>query len=91
MPEASRRTFLAAAGAGAALASTAGLAASAEAAPSDHPSDSTHDSPGAADATPLVAFLRGSTAGELTLLSGEQERVVHDPELVRRLRRASGR
>jgi len=41
------------------------------------------------DATPLVAHISDPATGELTLLVGEDEIVVHDPDLVGRITRAA--
>jgi hypothetical protein len=85
MTTASRRTFLAATGTGAAA------AAALTAAPT------THASP--PDATPevrgrephLVAYIQDASTGQVTLLTGEDEVVVHDPALVRLLTQAARR
>jgi hypothetical protein len=36
-------------------------------------------------AGPLVAYVRNAATGEVTILHGTREIVVHDPELVKRL------
>lgn len=76
MGDHSRRGFLALAGAGAA---TVGLTAVVPGA-------------GAAPATgvgPLVAYVKDSRSGEVAVMIGEREVIVHDRELVARLARAA--
>ena len=46
----------------------------------------THD--GTAEG-PLVAYVRDARRGELTVMAGGKEVAVHDPDLVRRIVRAS--
>ena len=80
MSHATRRTFLAAAGTGAAATAAVVAAPPAFAAPAG-------DS--AATATePLVAFVHDPAAGRLTIMWGEDEVTITDIALVRRLARA---
>jgi Rieske Fe-S protein len=80
---ASRRNFLALAGAGAAAAGTAALlpTASADAATPKGPAH-----PG-----PLVAYVRDTASGEISVNVGEREVVVHDRDLAQRIARIAGR
>jgi hypothetical protein len=84
MSDASRRTFLAAAGTVAAAAATVAVAPRADAAPA-------HTDDGAPGSGPLVAYIEDASSGSISLMVGESEVVVHDPDLVRRLSRAAGR
>jgi hypothetical protein len=81
MSKSSRRKFLIMSGAGAAAAGVAvaipGHAATAK--PVSTP----------ADAAPLVAHISDPSSGEVTLLVGEHEVVVHDADLVGRITRAA--
>jgi hypothetical protein len=84
MPDATRRGFLIMAGAGAAA---AGVAAIAPAAGQATPTITRLG--GAAPASsPLVAYVRDARKGDVSVMVGEREVVVHDPELVARLTRA---
>jgi len=84
MSNTSRRIFLAAAGSSAAAAAAVAAAPGALAAPSDHrPDDSTPDG------EPLVAYIDDVTTGRVSILFGEDEVVVQDADLVRRLTRAA--
>ena len=47
----------------------------------------THSTPSGHE--PLVAYVRDASAGEITLLVGTREIVVHDPKLVMRLVQAA--
>jgi Ubiquitinol-cytochrome C reductase Fe-S subunit TAT signal len=76
----SRRNFLVCAGAGAAAVGAAVFAPEAAAAPVRAP---------AGASGPLVAYVTDMRAGELTLMVGEREIVVHDPDLAARLARAA--
>ncbi|TDO35159.1 hypothetical protein EV643_12445 [Kribbella sp. VKM Ac-2527] len=76
MNNATRRGFLAMAGAGAAIAATPGAVA--------QPVARAHASSG-----PLVAYARDVSSSELSIMVGEQEVVVHDPDLVARLVQAA--
>jgi anti-sigma-K factor RskA len=78
---ASRRTFLALTGVAATAAASAPLAAGAALA--------TGAAAGSARARPagdpLVAYVADASSGQVALMVGEREVVVHDPELVQRL------
>ena len=79
MSESSRRKFLAVTGASAAagtVALTAGRAAAARR------SDSARES--------VVAYVRNHQSGELRLMVGEREVIVHDRDLVTRILNAAG-
>jgi hypothetical protein len=81
MNNATRRGFLAMAGAGAAVVATPGAVA--------QPAARSHASSG-----PLVAYASDVGSSELSIMVGEHEVVVHDPDLVARLvhaARLSGR
>jgi hypothetical protein len=84
----SRRIFLAGAGAatvlGAAAVTVAGAGA-ADAAPRTEAAASSGASVTSGDA--VVAYLRDPAGGEVRVLSGEREVVVHDPELARAMTR----
>jgi len=83
MSTASRRNFLIMSGAGAAAVGVAvAVPAVANAATGERVTTPE-------DATPLVAHISDPTTGELTLLVGEDEIVVHDPDLVGRITRAA--
>jgi anti-sigma-K factor RskA len=77
MSQTSRRSFLAAAGAGTAATAVAGPAAGV--------SPATFRG-----AEPLVAHVRDPATGTVVLYVGDREVVVHDHDLVRRLNRAAG-
>ncbi|HEX4018240.1 MAG TPA: hypothetical protein VHX15_16005 [Frankiaceae bacterium] len=85
MSDSTRRTFLVATGAGAAALSVSALAPAAQAA------TTTKNAKGGSPASdePLVAYVSNASKGELTLLVGEREVLVHDRELVARLARAA--
>jgi 3-hydroxyisobutyrate dehydrogenase-like beta-hydroxyacid dehydrogenase len=84
MNSSSRRRFLGVAGAGAAVvgltAAAPGVAFASPTARSRHSADE-----------PVVAYVGDAGSGELTLLVGEREVVVHDRDLVNRLLNAAGR
>jgi hypothetical protein len=80
MSEPTRRGFLTIAGAGAAAAGLAGVAPAATAAPVRAP---------AGASGPLVVYVTDMQRGELTLMVGEREVVVHDRDLTGRLARAA--
>jgi hypothetical protein len=81
MSEATRRTFLTLAGAGAGAAVVGlGTSASADAATVRPPSGASG---------PLVAYVTDMQRGELTLMVGEDEIVVHDSDLTARLAHAA--
>ena len=86
MSDTSRRIFLAAAG------SSAAAAAAVAAAPGALAASST-SRPDAADphGQPLVAYIDDVTSGRVAILFGEDEVVVQDADLVRRLTRAARR
>ena len=79
MSDATRRTFLAAAGTGAAA--TAAVVAAPHALASPSGTSSGADAP----AERLVAYVEDPAAGRLTIMWGEDEVTIHDPALVRRL------
>ena len=84
MNSSSRRRFLGVAGAGAAVAGvTAAAPGVAFASPTARSRHSRDES--------VVAYVRDAGSGELTLLVGEREIVVHDRDLVNRLLNAAGR
>jgi hypothetical protein len=84
MTDATRRGFLIMAGAGAAA---VGVAAIAPAAGQTTPTITQLG--GASRASnPLVAYVRDARKGDVSVMVGEREVVVHDPELVARLIRA---
>ncbi len=92
MTRATRRGFLAAAGAGAATAAAAAAAPAAFAASSGGSSpESREPAEGSGSGEALVAHVADPRSGELSLLVGEDEVVVSDPDLVARLTRAARR
>jgi len=85
MPDSTRRNFLLATGAGAAAVGVAAaLPGSAAGQPAAKESTTLP-----AGAQPLVAHVADPRSGSLTLLVGEREVTLHDPELVARLTRAA--
>ncbi|HET7474731.1 MAG TPA: hypothetical protein VFJ97_01755 [Dermatophilaceae bacterium] len=84
MTDATRRGFLAAAGAGTVTAAAVAAGGAAAAAPTAGRGDTAagHD---------LVAHVADARSGKVSLLIGEHEVVVHDRDLVARLTRAAGR
>jgi len=91
MPESTRRTFLSASAAGAAVAGAVTLA---PAALVRNPLDGHNPlQPQAPVRTggPLVAYVEDVSAGDVTLLVGEEEVVVHDPDLATAIARAASR
>ncbi|GAA2737571.1 hypothetical protein GCM10009867_25260 [Pedococcus aerophilus] len=88
MSDATRRTFLAAAGTGAAAA-----AAAVAAAPGASAAPATTTAAGSAAPTGprLVAYVDDPKSGRLTVMYGEDEVTVQDADLVRRLTRAAGK
>ncbi len=87
MSDATRRTFLAAAGTGAAAA-----AAAVAAAPGASAATTTATTDSAAPTGPrLVAYVEDPKSGRLTVMYGEDEVTIQDPDLVRRLTRAAGK
>ncbi len=91
MSEGTRRVFLSTSGLGVAALGAAALAPTV----AEKVASSTGATPGALDlsgvAGSLVAFVGDVRAGEVSLMVGEQEIVVHDEELVARLLRAAAR
>jgi len=82
MTDSTRRGFLAMAGAGAAAVGVAALAPAADA--------STPSSSKAVTVTgPVVAYIHDVSKGELSVMIGEREVIVHDHDLVNRLARAA--
>ncbi|GAB3077163.1 MULTISPECIES: hypothetical protein [unclassified Phycicoccus] len=89
MSDATRRTFLAAAGTGAAAA-----AAAVAAAPGASAAPATVTAAGSAAAPTgprLVAYVDDPRSGRLTVMYGEHEVTIQDADLVRRLTRAAGK
>ena len=84
MADATRRGFLAAAGAGTAIAVVA-TASRADAAPR-----SNEEAIEALDGAVLVAYIDDPRSGIVSLMVGEDEVEIHDPALVRRLVKATG-
>jgi hypothetical protein len=85
MPDSTRRNFLIATGAGAAAVGVASaLPGSADGQPADKQPTRLP-----ADAQPLVAHISNPSSGSLSLLVGEREVIVHDPDLVARIARAA--
>jgi hypothetical protein len=84
MPDSTRRNFLIATGAGAAAVGVAtALPGSADGKPATEPATLP------AKAQPLVAHVADPHSGRVSLLVGEREVTVHDPDLVARLARAA--
>jgi hypothetical protein len=86
MNKPSRRGFLAAAGAGAAAVGAASVAPKAAAARPDAGEPAV---PRSGHTEPLVAYVRDAHTGEVAVMVGEQEVVVHDPELAARIARVA--
>lgn len=84
MSDTSRRIFLAAAGSSAAAAAAVVAAPGALAAPSTSRPDAADP-----DGQPLVAYIDDVSTGHVSILFGEDEVVVEDADLVRRLTRAA--
>ena len=84
MSNTSRRIFLAAAGSGAAAAAAIAASPGALAAPTTSRPDAAEP-----DGEPLVAYIDDVTSGRVSILFGEDEVVVQDADLVRRLTRAA--
>jgi len=85
MPDSTRRNFLIATGAGAAAVGVAG------ALPGSADAGSTKAATLPDGAEPLIAHVADPRTGSLSLLVGEREVTVHDPDLVARLARAAGK
>ena len=83
MSDTSRRRFIGVAGAGAAAAGATVLVPAAASAAQTR----LH---GGATSSPIVAFVADGTSDEVTLMVDEREVVVHDRDLVNRLRNAAG-
>jgi hypothetical protein len=81
MSDTSRRKFLAVTGAGAAAGTVALTAGKASASATRNP-DSARES--------VVAYVRNHRSGELRLMVGEREVIVHDKDLVTRILNAAG-
>lgn len=88
MSDATRRTFLVAAGAGAAALGVASIAPTAAAAATTKGSNQPADLPAG---EPLVAYVSDASTGELTLLVGEREVLIKDRDLVSRLTSAASK
>jgi hypothetical protein len=87
-PGSSRRTFIAGAGAATVLGAAAVTVAGAGAADAAPRTDATSSAPGApASGDAVVAYLRDPARGEVHVLSGEREVVVHDPALAQAMTR----
>jgi hypothetical protein len=86
MSDASRRTFLTAAGAGAAA---VGIAAFAPGSASAATRPSASASTGLPSGEPLVAYVSDASTGELTVMVGEREVHIKNPSLVSQLHAAT--
>jgi hypothetical protein len=86
MSNASRRTFLTAAGAGAAA---VGIAAFAPASASAATGQGSSATTGLPSGEPLVAYVSDASTGELTLMVGEREVHIKNPKLVSALHAAT--
>jgi hypothetical protein len=88
MEQPNRRKFLIVAGASAGAAAVGVAAAKTGLTGSDAPAASPA---GAlpAGAGPLVAYIEDAESGRVSVMTGDAETVVHDPELVARLSRAA--
>ncbi len=84
MADATRRGFIAAAGAGAATVAVVAAAPSAFAAPT-----SAAEAAEALSSATLVAYIQNPKSGVVTVMVGEDEVEIHDPALVRRLTKAA--
>ncbi|MDQ1751932.1 MAG: hypothetical protein QOE71_2988 [Pseudonocardiales bacterium] len=87
MSDATRRNFLIATGAGAAAAGVAAAIPVSASASANSSAQKPLTKP--ADAEPLVAHISDPDTGEVCLLVGNREVVVHDHDLVARLTRAA--
>jgi len=93
MPELSRRGFLGTAGitaAGVALVAVPGVAAVAPELSGVFDDAAAPTTAELASVGPLVVHVRDAAAGELSVLSGETEVVIHDPGFVARIVSAAG-
>jgi hypothetical protein len=86
MSDATRRTFLVAAGAGAAAIGVATVAPASAAAATTKGSNQPAQLP---TGEPLVAYVSDASTGEVTLLVGEREVLIKDRDLVSRLTSAA--
>jgi hypothetical protein len=84
MTDATRRGFLIMAGAGAAAVGVAAVAPAA----GEATQTITRLRGASTASSPLVAYVRDARKGDVSVMVGEREVVVHDPELVARLIRA---
>ena len=82
MSNTTRRNVLAIAGAGVAAGTVGLTSGQAHAAPVARRNDSAHES--------VVAYVKDHHSGELRLMVGEREVVVHDRDLVTRILNAAG-
>ncbi len=92
MEQPNRRKFLIIAGAGAGAAAVGVAAAKTGLSGSDAPSGSMSGSTAdtvPAGAGPLVAYIHDAGSGRVSVMTGDAETVVHDPDLVARLTRAA--
>ena len=80
MKDATRRGFLAISGAGVAAAAVAPSAIAA-----GRPAAGQPDTSATAAAGPMMAYVHDGGHGQVTLMKGEQQIVIHDPALVRAL------
>jgi hypothetical protein len=87
MSSSSRRGFIAlsATGLAAAAAAPSAFAADSAAEPADN------GDTGAAGSGPVVAYVHDAAHGQVSVMRGEHEVVVHDPALVRTLTKHAGR
>ena len=88
MEQPNRRKFLIVAGAGAGAAAVGVAAAKAGLPGPDAPSTGTAATL-PAGAGPLVAYIHDAGSGRVSVMTGDAETVVHDPDLVARLTRAA--
>ena len=88
MSEFDRRTFIKRSATVAGVAALGAIGAQGQVAALASPAAASEGDAGSAAGEPVVAYVRGGSRGELTIMSGEHEIVHRDPELVRRLLRA---
>jgi len=88
MEQPNRRKFLIIAGAGAGAAAVGVAAAKTGIAGSDAPPGNAAAAV-PAGAKPLMAYVEDAGSGRVSVMTGEAETVVHDPDLVARLTRAA--
>jgi hypothetical protein len=89
MEQPNRRKFLIIAGAGAGAAAVGVAAAKAGIAGPDAPVAGSGAAAVPAGAGPLVAYIEDAGSGRVSVMTGDAETVVHDPDLVARLSRAA--